>query len=206
VLAATASGTFVKMVTVLGPGTITNFNNGIQFTGTSGGGAVGVTLTGNAFAGFDAGNDANNVAPTGLLISQNLITNNHGDGIEGAPITNSTIIGNTITGSVVHDGIALFFNSTNNQILGNISNNNKQDGIDLQPGVSGNTIKGNQTNSNGDNGIAVAATKTHFSGNVSFGNGSNGGPLFDMVDQNANCVTDTYSSDVFGTANQSCVK
>jgi hypothetical protein len=62
---------------------------------------------------------------------------------------------------------------------------------------------GNQVSNNLNAGIGLESptTSDHFSGNVAFGNA-----VFDISDSNAGCGSDTYKSDVFGTANQACIK
>ena len=49
--------------------------------------------------------------------------------------------------------------------------------------------------------LGPAADHDHLVGNVALGN-----HFLDINDENSNCGSDTYVSDVFGTADESCVK
>ena len=202
---ATASSLGVKNVTILGPGKITNFGHGIVFSATVGGGAVGVQFVSNG-SGVYLGNDnsATGVS-TSLLISQNIMQSNAwGIVLEGA--TKDTIVGNNISSSSIA-GIDVV-DGTSSSFLGNISNGNNGDGIAIgNPSGAivavGNTFEGNITNSNSLVGIHVysASSGSHFSGNVASSNG-----VLDISEAHTGCATDTYKSEVFATANLTCVK
>jgi parallel beta-helix repeat protein len=201
VVVVSSTGAGLKSVTILGPGVIRNFGTGISFQGTNGGGAVDVTVTANGF-GIGPTSDNANVASKGLLISQNDIEQNVNHGITTNALNTGTIVGNKVSNNGVH-GIYLFA-GTGNMVLGNTCDGNGTDGIHLGDGVStGNTVKGNQANSNSNAGINIGSggSMEHFSGNLALGN-----RVLDISDSNSNCATDTYSSDVFRTSNQPCVK
>src|SRR5262249_6802986 len=70
ILIASSGGANLNKVAILGPGTITNFQNGIVFQGTNGGGAVDVTIVSNLM-GILLLSDTAAVIPSNLLISQN---------------------------------------------------------------------------------------------------------------------------------------
>lgn len=198
-ISSTSSSVALRNVVVLGPGTITNFNQGIAFLGVVGGGAVGITLNINPFAGLVM-NGNGTVLSQSLQISQNTLTSN-GQGLTANGLTASTIVGNNANQNVID----LFF-VTKSMILGNTSNNNSG-GNGLQLGgrgslpSTGNTLEGNQTigNTVGIN-ILAGASANHFSGNVAVANST------DINDTNTNCDSDTYKNDVFAVANQACVK
>lgn len=189
-------GQVFNSVTILGPGTITNFSAAVLFYGTNGGGLVGVNLTGNT-ASVYVGSSTNLTPATSLLIAQNTC-NGTGGGyaldLEG--IEKSTIAGNNCSNNYV--GILLA--GSNNTLDGNTSSYNPGYGIQLLSGT-GNTLRGNQFNSNQNTGIYTNANGNHFTGNLAQGNGS-----FDVDEQLADCSGDTYKNDAFVTANQSCVK
>jgi len=179
-----------KTVTVVGPGSITNFEYGVTFNGTNGGGLVGVSLTGNTFS-VDVANSSS------LLIAQNTCNGNStGFGLELGGIENSTIVGNNCT----NNGYGIVVDGSNNTLVGNTSSNNYEDGFQISIG-SGNTVRGNQFIGNQGNGIDNFASGNHYIGNLTQGNAS-----FDINENIASCAGDTYKDDAFVTANQSCVK
>jgi parallel beta-helix repeat protein len=179
-----------KTVTIVGPGSITNFEYGVIFYGTNGGGLVGVTFTGNPFSVYVANGSS-------LLIAQNTCNGNgSGFALDLSGIENSTIVGNNCANNTV----GIFVGGSNNTFLGNTSSNNSGDGFQLAEG-SGNTVRGNQFISNQSNGINNYASGNHFIGNLAQGNGS-----FDINENIAGCAGDTYKNDAFVAANQSCVK
>jgi parallel beta-helix repeat protein len=193
-----ATGVYVgdpeyKNVTILGPGTITNFSQGVIFDGTVGGGLIGVNVTGDLFCLF-IGNSITQVPSSGLLISQNTLASAGGAIVPA--LNNSSIVGNNFSNS--SGGVT--FAGSNNTFTGNLFNNSGSDGFYLSTG-SGNTFRGNQFQSNYGNGIVLNATGNHLVGNVALGN-----HLFDINESSTGCVGDTYLDDVFASANQTCVK
>ena len=102
----------------------------------------------------------------------------------------------------------MVLNGTSSSFLGNISNGSTGDGIAIgAPSGAilaiGNTFEGNITNSNSQVGIHEysASSGSHFTGNVASSNG-----VLDISEAHTGCATDTYKSEVFGTANLTCVK
>jgi len=208
VLVVSPAGFGLKNVKIVGPGTITNFAAGILLLGTAGGGVTDATLSNNG-NGLIANFDGGGVQAKSLLITQNQIVNNLGNGIQGSAINMSIIVGNNASnnGSAAGgSGIWLGMAATN-MVQGNICNNNFDDGIRLGGaggnGATGNTVLGNQTNHNSNFGIGLETptVSDHFTGNVAFGNA-----VFDIDDSNPSCGSNTYKSDVFGIANQACIK
>ena len=204
ILVSTGTLTFTKNVTILGPGTITGFYAGINFFGTEGGGVVDVKATNN-FQGLYLSADVQGNNSSNLLVTGNLVQSNT-DGIYVEETVNSVIAGNNVA-SNTSSGIWLAL-GTGTSILGNVSDNNGFDGITIGGvnanfSASGITLEGNTTNSNVNMGIDVLdpGTAIFFKGNTALSNA-----VFDISDWNVGCATDTYRSDVFGTANQTCVK
>jgi len=202
VLVASPEGTRLNKVTVVGPGTITNFQNGIVFQGTNGGGAVDLTIAGNLM-GILLLSDTAAVIPSNLLISENQLQNSV-ESISG-PLAASTIVGNSCSNS--EDCINLV-GASGNKILGNLSNGNRHAGIEVGANTggsvsTGNTVEGNQTSNNRFYGIFLGPNSSgnHLIGNVAFQN-----RFLDINEFNLQCGSDTFLSDVFGRASQSCVK
>ncbi len=209
VLVVSPGGFGLKNVKIVGPGTISAFAAGILFLGTAGGGAVDLTLSNNG-NGLIANFDGNGIQSKSLLITQNQIVLNVNNGIQGSAINMSSIVGNNASnnGAAAPGGSGIWLAmAAANKVQGNVCNNNFVDGIRLGGaggnGATGNTVVGNQANNNVNAGIGLESptVSDHFSGNVAFGNG-----LFDISDSNLNCGSNTYKSDVFGTANQACIK
>jgi len=202
VLVASSDGTSLNKVTIIGPGTITNFQNGIAFQGTNGGGAVDLTIAGN-FMGLLLLSDTAEVIPSNLLISENQLQNSV-ESISG-PLAASTIVGNSCSNS--EDCINLI-GASGNKILGNLCDGNRHAGIEIGANTggtfsTGNTVEGNQTSNNRFYGIFLGpdSSGNHLIGNVAFQN-----KFLDINEFNPHCGSDTFFSDVFGRASQSCVK
>jgi parallel beta-helix repeat protein len=202
VLVASSAGLGMKKVTILGPGTIADFQNGITFQGTNGGGAVDVTFSGNLF-GIFLTTDSLSASSANLLLSQNGLQGGL-DGITGQ-LNTSTIAANSC--SSVSDCINLTA-SSGNRVIGNVGDGNSHAGIVVGAAVSGsassgNTLEGNHTSNNHFYSIFLGPTASgnHLMGNVAFANS-----LLDINEFNSHCGTDSFQSDVFGTASQSCVK
>lgn len=202
VLVLSGAGSSLSEVTILGPGTITNFQNGIFFQGTHGGGAVDVTALGNSI-GILLDTDAHGVVPTSLVISQNTLQSAF-EGISGQ-LTMSTIVGNSCSNS--SDCINLIA-ASKNKVHGNFFNGNRHAGIVIGANISGasstgNTVEGNQASNNHIYGVFLGSSSSgnHLIGNVAFHNS-----VLDINETNSHCGSDTFLSDVFGKASQACVK
>jgi parallel beta-helix repeat protein len=202
VLFASPNGLTLDNVTILGPGTITKFQDGIVFQGTNGGGSVDVAILGNLIGILLRGGTAA-APPKNLIISQNTL-HSSADGISGS-LAASTIVGNSCSNS--SDCIDLV-GASGNKIVGNFCNSNSHAGIVVGANGSGsastgNTIEGNQTSNNRFYGIFLgpSSSSNHLIGNVAFHNS-----FLDINEFNSHCGSDTFLSDVFGTTSQSCVK
>lgn len=168
-------------VLIIGSGTITGFNGGVEFEQVSNSLVEDVISTGNFFGfvvngGFSAG--CNQACPsTGNIFAGNTSTfnNQHGFTLNGG--NNNTFNANNASNNGA-GGILLFI-ATGNNVTGNTLNNNGGSGI----GITSGTGTGNNLNTN-----------------TAQGNG-----IFDLEDDNPNCGSNTWTQNTFGTANQPCI-
>jgi parallel beta-helix repeat protein len=117
---------------------------------------------------------------TAVRVSGNTVENNDGDGIGLNHTTDSIIAGNLLTGNVV--GLHIV-DSSSNQFIGNISDNNKSDGILVDAHSVGNTLTKNTALHNGafdaeddSHGTRTAGTANVWVGNT-VGKDNHGGGL-----------------------------
>jgi parallel beta-helix repeat protein len=89
-----------------------------------------------------------------VIIEDNLMQYSCGAGIRLSSVTNSIVQRNTITGSRKRPGIAVRDGSSNNMIISNISNNNREAGISLQDSTD-NLVQDNWMSNNGLPGIPL---------------------------------------------------
>jgi len=170
-------------VSIIGPGTITGFNVGIEFQQVSHSSVKEVTTTFNFF-GFAVNG--------GFVVGCN----------QSCPSTKNVFQGNT---STFNDQHGFTMNGANDNTFrdNNASNNSNGLGILLFTAI-GNDVRGNTTNSNGGAGIGISAgtgTDNAISGNTAQNNGT-----FDLEDDNANCDGNTWKHNTFGSASQSCIQ
>jgi parallel beta-helix repeat protein len=115
---------------------------------------------------------------------------------------------NNVIENNVNDTIG-FEGSTNNNIIGNIANDN-YGGIELVVASNNNNVLANTTNGNaaGD-GILVSdyGTGLYSTGNNIIGNTSLGNSPWDMEDDEAGggCASNIWEGNHFKTANQACI-
>lgn len=157
-------------------------------------------------------NHINNVTVTNAVLF-GPATSFDGDGIVINTGVNNRVNGNLIsfTGGgrvpfALPGGIRVYAGS-DNDVAGNVVEN-VQDGAEGSIGIfiqrADNTaVHGNQVSNNAGHGIRVAAPAN---GNVITGNTAlhNGGT--DLVDDEANCGTNTWQGNQFGTVNQACIQ
>jgi parallel beta-helix repeat protein len=167
-------------VHIVGPGTITGFNQGVDFEQVSFSSVSEVTSTSNFF-GF--------VVNGGFAAGCN----------QSCPSTKNDFQGNTAT---FNDQHGFTMNGANDNTFrdNNASNNTNGDGLLLFI-ANGNDVRDNITNNNGDNGIAVGGTDNDIRHNTAQGNAA-----FDLQDTNTNCGGNTWKLNTFGTANQTCIQ
>ncbi|MBZ5508714.1 MAG: hypothetical protein LAO78_24905 [Acidobacteriia bacterium] len=156
-------------VTIMGPGTITGFNAGINFEQVTQSTVANVMATGNFFGfvingGFAAG-CAQSCPSTKNTFQGNISTNNdqHGFTMNGA--NQNTYLGNTASNNFNGHGILIFI-GTGNDVNNNVANNNGDGGITLVGGT---------------------ATGNNVIRNTANGNGS-----FDLFDTSADCTSNTW--------------
>lgn len=134
-------------------------------------------ITGNAGSGVFLELTGPNNSPRSNTVRQNSITSNGGDGI-------------TDQG---------FFNT----FSGNVIRGNAGNGVNIVNIFGGSdTVQGNQVTGNGANGIVVRFGRT---GVQVVGNTSTGNASVDLVDENPQCSGNTWSGNIFGTRNQTCI-
>lgn len=118
-----------------------------------------------------------------------IVVNGSGANIVGpGTISNFTTSGISLTGG----------SSSGNASVRGVTATGSDHGIDLV-NSPGNTIKGNVTTDNG-RGIEVDSGDNTIIGNYAHGNSFD-----DLIDNNANCDSNVWRGNDFGTANQSCI-
>lgn len=166
-------------------------------------------------------------ASSGNLIEGNVVSGNNlpsvpddGIRIEGPGATSNTVRGNTVSGNTL-DGIAVFSDqgtgllNVGNVIEGNTVTANGFGLLGARPGDGIRTfLRGNETiirnnivQDNAGSGILIGSLSNQILTNTSTGNGrqaSAASPRFDLHDVNPNCDANTWSDNVYGTANQAC--
>ena len=173
-----------KHVTIMGPGTISFFNQGIDFEQVTQSTVSSVTATNNIF-GF--------VVNGGFAV---------GCG-QSCPSTKNTFQGNISDSNFQHgftmngaDGNTFKGNTTNNMFFGH--------GILLFIG-SGNTISDNTSNNNGGGGITVASSP-QTNNNAILRNAASGNGSFDLFDTATDCTQNNWKNNTFGTASLPCIQ
>lgn len=199
-------------VYIEGPGLITNFQNGIVFVGVDNSQIDLVTAVSNTANGIRA------TGSTFLTIGSNVLDQNGLWGLllqdcSGVTVENNEASGNGSKGVAGANvgGIGVRLGSTANSVTNNRASVNGPTsvvpaiaaGIDIAG--NSNRVYGNTTNGNILAGIQV---ELGSGGNSIFSNPSSVGNLkWDMEDDNLAppCGTDAWSSNVFFTANQTCI-
>jgi hypothetical protein len=173
-----------KLVTIMGPGTISGFNQGIDFEQVTLSTVSSVTSTNNFFGfvvngGFAAG--CGQSCPSTKNTFQGNISNfnnQHGFTMNGAD--GNTFKGNTTNNNAAGHGILLFIGS-------------------------GNTISDNTSNNNGDGGITVVSSP-QTNNNAILRNSASGNGSFDLFDTAADCTVNNWKNNTFGTASLPCIQ
>jgi parallel beta-helix repeat protein len=170
-------------VQILGPGTITGFNGGVNFEQVSFSTVRDVTATSNFF---------------GIIVNGGF-----GAGCaQACPSTKNVFQGNTATFNDQH-GFTMNGANDNSFRENNASNNLNGAGL-LVFTASGNDLHANIANGNGGSGISVSAgtaTDNTINGNTAQNNGN-----FDLADLNTNCDGNVWKHNTFGSANQACIQ
>lgn len=202
----------------------TDFGDGIAMNATTQNVIKNNVITRNApFDGvglFGAGGSDNN------MIEANVISDNQGlrtigphgttEEDDGVRLENGSQF-NLVRRNVIErnglDGIGVFFQSTDNRIINNVVRDNgfhdppppptldrPGDGIRVFQQADRTTIRGNVTTGNAARGIAVDSFNNTINANQSSGN-----VIFDLFDSSTNCDNNSWTNNVFGTANQACI-
>ncbi|HWH33730.1 MAG TPA: right-handed parallel beta-helix repeat-containing protein [Acidimicrobiales bacterium] len=142
------------------------------------------------------------------LIRGNTVTNaNNRAGTVGLSIeagSGHVIEDNTVAGSA-SDGIRLSTTVSSTRVRNNEVRTSGRDGIHLQENlVTGasadrNLVQGNQSGRNTRDGIHVEGEHNRILGNTALQNGN-----IDLVDTNVACDMNTWSGNIFGTADPAC--
>lgn len=173
-----------KRVTIMGPGTISGFNQGINFEQVTLSTVSSVTVTQN-FQGF--------VINGGFAVGCD----------QSCPSTKNTFQGNISNFNDQH-GFTMT-GADSNTFKGNTTNNNVHGhGILLFIG-SGNTISDNTSNNNGDGGITVVSS-SQTNNNAILRNSATGNARFDLIDTAADCTVNNWKNNTFGTASLACIQ
>jgi parallel beta-helix repeat protein len=170
-------------VSVLGPGTITGFNAGINFEQVSHSSVRDVTSTSNFF---------------GIVVNGGFAAGCN----QSCPSTKNVFQGNT---STFNDQHGFTMNGANDNTFrdNNASNNFNGNGLLLFT-ASGNDVNGNTATGNGDSGIAVSSG-TGMNNTIK-NNTAQNNTNFDLNDGNTNCDSNSWKNNIFGSSNQSCIQ
>jgi parallel beta-helix repeat protein len=195
----------VSHVDIEGPGIITGFGRGVDFEGVDSSEVKGVTSTGNFF-GFVVNRDfatpdLNNLSEKNWFRDNISSGNNsHGFTLNGA--SNNNFINNVASNNLGNR--ILLFDGNENQLKVNTANGNAGAGIRAEGGgaSTGHTLTDNTANGNGF-GIQILGGST---GNSVKGNTALTNLSFDLLDGNATCDNNVWMSNVFNTANQTCIQ
>jgi parallel beta-helix repeat protein len=135
-----------------------------------------------------------------LVTSSSVLGNNREDCCGIAIFGSNNTIDLSTTVSQSRLGIVVG-NSTGNTIRATSAFQNSGGGI-LLASVTNTTIQSSDASNNGGPGIRLGsgATSNLITSNKAFGNGG-----FDLEDDNPACDSNTWKSNQFGTANQSCI-
>ena len=190
-------------VNIQGPGQLRNFSNGIYLRN------VDNSVIQNTVVAFNSLGLITNGA-TNLLLKANVAVMNGGDGIHIENDTNDNVQGNIVVGdstvSTGDSGIAVV-NGSGNEVSNNDINTNSCHGIWISSAnnnIHQNSVFGNG-NTNGQNclgaGIIVwsGAAGNHIHNNTTGGN-----QIYDLVDVNPSCGSNTWKNDTFSTTYQAC--
>ncbi len=148
-------------------------------------------------------NTAANSSSTGFLLDGNRTTaidntaaSSLGSGFDSAGVDGLSLRGNTAT----HNGTHGFVSSlgTNHRYKKNVALQNGGDGFNLRG--SGYKLTQNRAIDNASHGIENDATDSRFVRNTALGHTE------DIMESFGDCDGNTYSNNIFGTANGTCVK
>jgi len=186
-------------VHVIGPGTLSNWQTGVEVNHNSSSSVSLLKITANCGAtltlGFFFGSDSSRWTVAGNVVQE------PGDSSAGILMFGS---GNYIIGNRVNDSIDLV-DSSNNIVSGNFASNNSG-GIGVFGG-SNNQILHNTTDNNGAAGILLTSGSTGnpTTGNIVSLNTSLNNTPYDTEDDSPDCGNDKWVLNNFKTANESCI-
>lgn len=171
---------------------------GVLVNGVSRVSVMGGTVTNFAFNVVLFNSSDSNIVTVDA--SNAVVPKGFGNAITVQSSTNKRIINCTANGSNI--GILLLVDSDNNTLIANATQNNAVGGIAIQDFSDNNTVRANDAENN-PVGISVADENT---GNLIQANRAWNNTSVDMSDGNANCDSNVWKSNQFGTANQACIQ
>jgi parallel beta-helix repeat protein len=195
-------------VAIQGPGLVRGFNNGVRFANAD------YSQVGNLTTSSNQTNGITGNGVTFLTIGSNVMTVNGIWGLLLVNAINSVVQYNDMsgngTGTPTIAGGMRIASGTANTVNNNLANGN---GAQSSPfptfnggiliGANGNRLYSNTTNGSHGPGIEVSG-----SGNQLFHNTSVTGGLatFDLLDDNANCDSNSWSDNTFLIASSTCIR
>jgi parallel beta-helix repeat protein len=171
---------------------------GVLVSGSSRVSVVGDTATNFAFNVVLLNSSDSNVV--NVDASNSVVPKAFGNAITVQSSTDNRIINCTANGSNI--GILLLVDSDNNTLIANTAQTNAVGGIAIQDFSDNNTVRANDVEHN-PVGISVADETT---GNLLQANRAWNNTSVDMSDGNANCDSNVWQSNQFGTANRACIQ
>jgi parallel beta-helix repeat protein len=174
----------------------------------------------SVFADAGSTSDSNVIERNRIIdndVARATVNEDSGIRIEGANVTGTTIMDNTIVangldGITVTDaqGVDPTFTAyiTRNVLTGNGFHgmaNRKGDGIAILAGT-GALLLDNEATGNAANGIHIGSVSSRIIGNTATGNGVYPGTTgYDLRDDNPGCDANEWGTNGFNTASQSCI-
>jgi parallel beta-helix repeat protein len=185
-------------VHVVGPGTLSNWQQGFQANLSSSSSLSLTKVTANCAAKFSFGIiiDASQWTLLGNTVEE------PGDNSEGILALGN---GNYIAGNSVNDSLVLY-DGNNNIVFGNFASNNSG-GIVVAGGGDNQILANTTDNNNGGPGILLTedGAGSSTTGNLVSLNRSLNNTPYDVEDDNPGCGTDKWVRNNFKTANESCI-
>ena len=190
----------VAHVHILGPGTVSSFQNGVRAENSAGSFVKFLTVTA-VCNNVPPTNGMVVIAPGGQWKLQSNVVQVSGDtsnAIDINGVDDNDVIRNDVNNTI------LFLNSDNNTVVNNTAN----DGHGIDFGLFGLSSSNNEIHANTANNntlhsglsLGLGSTGNNSTGNTAFGN-----LPFDLEDDNPNCDSNKWQGNHFGTAAQPCI-
>lgn len=197
---------------------LTDFGDGIAVSGSNNNTIRDNVVTENApFDGIGLFNGSSFNSVTGNVITDNSgvrtggphDTTEEDDGIRLEPGSRSNLVEDNQVKRNGLDGIAVFFNATDNVIRDNVVEangfheqpNRAGDGIRVFLQANRTLVEDNQSLSNARDGIGIDSTANQILDNTALGN-----VRFDLFDRNIDCDANTWQDNTSVTTNRPCTQ